>query len=223
MTTALDNGAVRRQRAVPDRLLDGLRRVDRRTRISRQHRRRHRPARPHLEAHVLRAVRQQGGVPDRAAAQKQRRLDRAHPGGGRSRGRLAGADPPGRRRLRRPHRSRPGDHAELDPRGARARRGGTAAAPARHGTLTDMLVDLSDSPGFRRAATAADLAAAGADPAGRIAGTDRAVRRGRARRPRHHRARRRRRRRRCSSVGSRSAQHQPRGLLQPAAMSAYDA
>ena len=55
--------------------------------------------------------------------------------------------------------------------------------------LTDMLVDLSDSPGFPARATAADIPAAGAHPAGRVTRADRAVRGGRARRARHPRAR----------------------------------
>ena len=56
--------------------------------------------------------------------------------------------------------------------------------------LTDMLVDLTDSPGFRRAQLPPVSASVGAHSAGRITRTDRAARRGRPRRPRHRRARR---------------------------------
>ena len=51
---------------------------------------------------------------------------------GRPRSGLGHAGSPGRRRLRRPHSVAAGHHAQLDPRGARIRRGGRAAEPPRH-------------------------------------------------------------------------------------------
>jgi AcrR family transcriptional regulator len=78
-------------------------------------------------------------------------------------------DRPGGRRLRRPHRIAAGDHAELDPGGARARCEGPAAesvgngAPYRHARRSQR------QPGLPARRAAADLAAVGADPAGRIA------------------------------------------------------
>jgi len=70
---------------------------------------------------------------------------------------MAGADPAGgRTHTSTTIGSRPGDHAELDPRGSP--RLGIVARPLHRlamEQLTDMLVGLiTDSPGFRRAQTA---------------------------------------------------------------------
>ena len=111
-----------------------------------------------------------------------RNLIARDPGGRRSRGGLAGPDPPGRRRLCRPHRVAAGDHAELDPRTARARARGSAGPTAGHGTdLTDHAGRSQRQPGVPARATATADAAAGGDPARRAARADRADRRRRRR------------------------------------------
>ena len=192
MTTALDSAADATEGADPfrGRLLDGLatsigERGYRDTTVADIVRHARTSKRTFYEP-----VRQQGRVLHRAAADQQRGADRQHPSGRRSRCGVAGPDPPGGRRLRRPHRVAAGDHAELDSGSARARRGGPAAAPPGHGAPHRHAGRPQRQPGVPARAAAARLPSAGADPAGRLARTDRAVRRGRPRRARHRRARR---------------------------------
>ena len=128
------------------------RRLDRRARLPRHHRRRHRPPRSHVEAHVLRPVRQQGAVLPGAAAGRQSRNS------ARASGRRSIPRPTGTCRFVRP--SRP-TSKNIESRPAITLSwirelpslGDVARPVQRRGLqlLTSLLIDLSASPGFRRA------------------------------------------------------------------------
>ena len=171
MTTALDTGATRipaHRRSVPDRLLDGLA-----ASIG------ERGYRDTTVADIVRHARtskrtfyEQFASKEECLIELLRRNNENLIAGIRSRrrprGGLAGPDPPGRRRLRRPHRVAARDHAELDPRGSRARRGGAAAAPAGDGTPHRHAGRPQRQPGIPARRICADVPAAGAHPARRV-------------------------------------------------------
>lgn len=100
---------------------------------------------------LLRPVRKQGRLLHRTAVGQQHVVGRPDPHGGGAGHRLAGPDRASRRGLCRSHRVGARGHAELDPRTARARHQARPLQRAALRELTDLLIELSDSAGFRHA------------------------------------------------------------------------